>query len=105
MLASVIMVSLFVLILGMDIVVGEWSLCCFSLALTNLLRGSGWMYSKTLEVFSKSAKTLICGIPVLSHYVESFTCFVAVLHFEYWAIVRRVDGFGGSISFCWGYGM
>jgi len=39
---------------------------------------------------------------VLSHYVESFACFVAILRFEYWSIVKCVAGFGGSISFCVG---
>jgi len=41
MLASDLIVSLFVLVLEMDIVVEEWSLLCFSLALTNLLERFG----------------------------------------------------------------
>jgi len=36
MLASDLIVSLFLLVLGMGIVVEEWSLCCLILALTKL---------------------------------------------------------------------
>ena len=39
--ASDLIVSLFVLVLEMDIVMEEWSLCCFSLALTNLFERFG----------------------------------------------------------------
>jgi len=41
MLDSDLIVSLFVLVLGMDIVVGVWSLSCFSLALTSLFKRFG----------------------------------------------------------------
>jgi len=41
MLASDLIVSLFVLVLGMDIVVEERSLCYFSMALTNLFERFG----------------------------------------------------------------
>ena len=36
-----LIVSLFVVVLGMDIVVEEWSSRCFNLALTNLLERFG----------------------------------------------------------------